>query len=77
MAKTTDPVLGAKIVKVRKMTEEELEAEGWDDCGRKIATALVLSTGAVIYASSDDEGNGPGTIFGKRGKSSFYVMPAK
>lgn len=61
---------GRKIVKVREMTDAELEAEGWS---RK-TSVLVLDNGAKIYASQDEEGNGAGCLFGKNKEGeSFYV----
>lgn len=62
MAKTAtlkDPIVGAKIVEVRKMTKKETAMEGWYRPGM----VLVLSTGAVLYTSQDEEGNGPGSFF--------------
>lgn len=63
-------LIGKMIKRVRPLTEEELEREGWD----RPTLALELSGGDVIYASRDDEGNGPGTLFGctKKGET-FYV----
>jgi hypothetical protein len=60
----TDPVIGATITEVRPMTAAELAAEGWDLTIHGAPAALVLSTGAVIYASRDEEGNGYGALFG-------------
>ena len=55
-----DPLIGKKIVKMRPMTDEEMEAEGWTQS----TTVLVLNDGTLLYASMDPEGNGPGYIFG-------------
>ncbi len=53
--------IGKKIVGIRKITQEELEREGWDyDHG---ALVIELTGGYTIYASQDDEGNGPGALF--------------
>lgn len=57
--------IGLKIVGFRKMTESELEGEGWEtDLSYDPAYAMVLSDGSVIYPSRDYEGNGPGAFFG-------------
>jgi len=50
-----------------------MESEGWDDFGS--ATSVIeLEDGTLIYPSRDDEGNGPGTLFGKDSKGkTFYV----
>mgnify|MGYP003149022956 CR=1 FL=1 len=56
-------ITGATIKKVRKMTKAEMTVEGWDPLLAP-PTVLVLSNGVKIYPSQDDEGNGPGAIFG-------------
>lgn len=56
---------GAKILEIRELTEEELIDEGWDDfSGHEKPMGLVLDNGLFIYPSRDDEGNGPGALFG-------------
>lgn len=58
--------VGLRITKVRPMTPNEMEAEGWTP-GYMSGTPMVfvLSDGTLIYASRDSEGNGPGVLFGK------------
>ncbi len=51
---------GARIKTVRRMTDAETRREYWDEPG----LALVLDTGTILYASRDNEGNGPGALFG-------------
>ena len=53
-------LIGAKITKIRSLTKKELEYEGWE--GRAV-TAIVFDNGCILYASSDEEGNGPGALF--------------
>jgi hypothetical protein len=66
MPNAKDPVIGATIVTVRPMTKAEADVEGWSITGRHGAPfVVVLSTGAVLYPSRDDEGNGPGALFGQ------------
>ena len=65
-------MIGAKITKIRRMTPKELKAEGWE--ARGVPTAIEFSNGAVLYPSRDEEGNGPGVLFGKQGKSTFYLF---
>lgn len=66
-----DTLIGLKIVDVRALTPEELETEGW---GRdQYCTAIVLSDGSILFSSRDDEGNGPGRIFGMSGDMHFAV----
>jgi hypothetical protein len=60
------PLIGRVLVEARPMTDQELEAEGWVSPGRLIMgrpVVLVFSDETRIYASMDDEGNGPGTLF--------------
>lgn len=54
---------GRTITKVRPMLEAEANREGWD-WGWEGVCVLELDDGSIIYASRDDEGNGPGAIFG-------------
>lgn len=63
MAKAANDILvGRRIVAIRPMSESELAAEGWptDD----LVPAIVLDSGAVVFSSRDEEGNGPGALFG-------------
>jgi len=65
--------VGHKITDIRPMTEVEKAAEGWDEYG----LAVVLDNGAKFYASQDDEGNGPGAMFGvdSKGKMIHLAVP--
>jgi hypothetical protein len=54
------------------MTTEEMEVEGWHG---RAPLVLVLDSGTALYPSQDDEGNGPGCLFGltKEGRPiAFY-----
>jgi hypothetical protein len=64
-----DNVTGQKIVKVRPMTEEEKDREGW----YRGTTVLELSNGVLLYASSDEEGNDAGAMFGIDKNKSFML----
>ena len=66
MARIDVAVKGQRIVEIRPMTKKELEFEGWDPaCGmHSPPLMLVLENGLRLYASQDDEGNGPGAFFG-------------
>lgn len=70
---------GRTIKTVRAMTRQELEAEGWTEDRHGARIALVLDNGTVLYPSRDDEGNGPGALFGvtKDGKTIAFVAPQK
>lgn len=67
-------VVGKIIKQVRLLTPEEVEEEGWDDYAFRKVTCLELDDGTLLFASRDDEGNGPGTMFGRRGEDTFYVF---
>jgi hypothetical protein len=64
-----------RITNIRSMTKEEMEAEGWDD-HRGAPTVLELDDGSIMYPSMDDEGNGPGALFGRRADGVMVcIMP--
>lgn len=69
--------VGQTVKEIRPMTEAEMEAESWE--GRHGTNmVVVLSNGAKFYASRDDEGNGPGTLFGVTDDGeTVYVTPEK
>lgn len=51
---------GAAILNVRPMSKKELEDQYWDiGSWEKAPTALVLSDGSLLFASTDPEGNRP------------------
>lgn len=60
----TEPILGAKVIALRPMTFAELIEEGWE--GEVAPMCLIFDNGAVLYASRDEEGNGPGALFGQQ-----------
>ena len=62
-------VIGQKIVKIRPMTNREKENEGW----YRGTTVLELDNGVLLYASSDEEGNDAGALFGKDREVDFIV----
>lgn len=67
------------LVQVREMTPAELASEGWEEkkFGGK-PLVLVFANGMKIYASSDEEGNDYGALFGETSKGKkFFVKPTK
>ena len=69
-------MIGQKITDIRQMSVQELEREGWE--GREIVPVIVLENGDHIYPSRDDEGNGPGALFGISSEGAgFYVTPQR
>lgn len=77
MPKTPEGVVGRTITGVRLMTKAELEKEGWSIGRYDDPLVIELDNGSLLYASQDDEGNGPGVIFGasKTGKHFRLVDP--
>jgi hypothetical protein len=73
MTDTQVALVGRRIVEVRAMSAHELEAEGWPP--DETVPALVLDNGAILYPSRDEEGNGPGALFGATArKQGFRVL---
>lgn len=63
---TPNPITGRRITAVRPMTSAELTDECWATNRRHAnPVAIVLDDGTILYASSDEEGNGPGALFGR------------
>lgn len=69
---------GRTIREVRKLTDEEMEVEGWNPNHRHgPPMAVVLDDGTVLFPSRDPEGNGPGCLFGRKGGVGFYASDVK
>lgn len=64
-------LVGRRITDVRYLSEDESKALGW--YGR--ALVLVLDNGALFFPSSDDEGNGPGALFGQGADGREITLP--
>lgn len=73
MASITDIIRGSRIKKVRPMTKKEAAMEGWPEG----EMAIELDSGIVLYASSDEEGNGPGTFFGVTKEGDPFALCAR
>lgn len=70
--------IGKTIKSIRPMSEAEIEAEGWGGLTRGYAPVVIEFTdGSIIYASQDEEGNGPGALFGveSTGENIYLVYP--
>jgi len=66
-------LIGRKIVCIRPLSDEDRKLEGWEQT-HGATSVIELDNGTLIYPSADDEGNGPGTLFGRDKKgNTFYV----
>ena len=66
-----EDIIGHRIAKIRAMTQQELNAEGWDLEANM--TAIELDNGVVLYPSADEEGNYGGEIFGTHNGKQFHL----
>ena len=57
-------LVGRTITEVRRMTDGEKDREYWEEARGESAVVLVLDSGLILYPSRDEEGNGPGALFG-------------
>lgn len=64
-------LVGDRIKKVRQMTRGEWEDEGW--CAGTVV--IEMESGFKLYASRDEEGNGPGELFAVRGTTHLWIKP--
>jgi hypothetical protein len=75
MATELPTLVGRTIVAVRKMTTAEAKKEGWDlSWVHGAPPVIVLDDGQKVYPSQDEEGNGPGALFGAYKGKRFCVM---
>jgi len=68
-------LIGKKIKLIRPLSNIELNNEGWDYVGT--TSVLEFEDGTKIYASSDEEGNNGGTLFGRKKGKNYYVFTKK
>ena len=63
---------GQKIVDIRLMSQDALDAQGW----YRTTAVLMLENGIRLFASSDEEGNDAGAMFGETPQGDcFGVYP--
>jgi hypothetical protein len=72
--KADDGLVGRTIKEIRPMTDSELKNEGWATDHHGVPAIIVLDNGDRIYASRDDEGNGPGALFGMDAKGKGFRL---
>jgi len=65
-------IIGRKIVDVIALSKDIVEAEGWEH-SPYACIGLLLDDGNIIYPSQDEEGNGPGALFGKDIKNDVSI----
>lgn len=65
-------LIGRTIKAVRPMTARELASQGWEDDPHG-GIVLILDDGTRLYPSRDEEGNGPGALFGSKGTTFFQI----
>jgi hypothetical protein len=63
-------IIGQKIVSVRQATDSEKSTNYWDED----FIVIELENGIKLYPSCDDEGNGPGVIFGEDKNLNFVLF---
>jgi len=66
--------IGLTIKAVRRMTDAERQAEGWDGYWHATPMVIELSDGSLLYASSDEEGNAAGAIFGRSATGDHFTL---
>lgn len=69
MPTVDDKLIGKKIKAIRRMTDHELDIEGWDSP----CLVLVLEGNVLLYPSMDTEGNSPGSLF-IRDRTKTFVL---
>ena len=70
-AKASNLLKGKRIVAVRYLTEEEKDGMAW----MQASVAVFLDDGTQFFISRDDEGNGPGSIFGANTDGEQWTLP--
>ena len=71
-------LIGQTIKDIRRMTAKEQSEQGWDWVASALhsqkPTVIVLGDGTKLFASQDEEGNGPGTMFGTAPDGSGFAL---
>jgi hypothetical protein len=67
-------LVGRVVKAVRPMTEAELGAEGWEARRGGAPAVIEFEDGTIVYPSRDDEGNGPGALFGVDGRGRSFQL---
>ena len=69
--KANSVLLNRKIINVRYLSDQEMEAFGWyNKC-----VVIELNDGTIIFPAMDDEGNGAGALHYLDKKNNIDVLP--
>lgn len=66
-----DNLVGKTIKSVRYMFDEEIENLSWGGS----SLVIEFTDGTIIFPSTDDEGNGPGALFGNKSNGDELLFP--
>jgi len=66
-------LIGRTIKNIRPMTADEAEREDWTFRRNGAPAVIELDDGTLLYPSRDDEGNGPGALFGYEKGKQFSI----
>ena len=67
----TKQLVGKKIADVRYLGPGEVENLGWSSS----CLVIQLEDGTLLFPSQDDEGNGPGALFGNDSRGKELTFP--
>jgi hypothetical protein len=69
--------IGKKLAKIRPMTKAELDDQCWPDKSWSKPLAMEFEDGTVVFATRDEEANGPGAFLGMTpDHRSFRIKPS-
>ncbi len=74
MATEEVAIEGQRILRIRRMTDDEMRNEGWEHEIGDNPVVIVLENGVRMFPSRDPEGNGPGMIFGREDEESCFTL---
>jgi len=70
---TRKHVIGRTILEIRPITPAECDTQGWDWDVAGECLVIVLDNGHKLYPSADEEGDGPGALFGEDERGGYFV----
>jgi hypothetical protein len=69
----TSNIKGRTVTAIRDMTQEDIEANGWDHHYGPVKVIEFDHGHVVVFAMSDDEGNAPGVLVWVSQEGDGYV----